>query len=80
MPLSSKYILVMLDRNYFKEYQQYDCQAHEMDEKYIKFYNDSQVVGNNLQVFSEFDNLDKIEKIYISGSDLAMSKKSLILK
>lgn len=58
LPLSLRYILILWERSYFKDFINLDCKAKYLSISKVKYYNNLQLQQSYRQVFSHINNLD----------------------
>lgn len=70
-PLSSKYLITMVDRTYFKQYESLDGRIHEVTkEETITWYNHLQVYQSYRQIFCNSPSFTLVEEMIQKNPDI----------
>lgn len=62
-PLSSKHILLMFERTYFKEHERMDCKQISLTDDNMTYYNSLQVFQSYRQIYCPTDSFALVEQI-----------------
>lgn len=62
-PITSRYVLVLCDREVFAHYQNVDCKTVKFNDRHIIYYNSLQVIQSNRQVYSSQTTFDLAKEV-----------------
>lgn len=77
-PLSSQYILILADRDSYKDYEAFDGKSSNMREENVEYYNSLQVIHSNRQIYCEEQDFYLVKDMIKESPDISNPKSNRV--
>lgn len=79
-PLTPKYVLILLERNYFSTSKRLDGKVRPLNATQVRYSNDMQVVYSNRQIYSRTDDFNQAKDMLDKNPDLGDAERPIYLR